>query len=112
MGGYTGNELRFQELRVNLLFVIHVNRSRVESVGGEVFGRKVSSFEARLKIVEKSGRKIVKKSRWTNRFQLFFVPNDSANGLSPLLVYLYIYIYLYFINLSRVFEFKSRFKPL
>lgn len=112
MGGYTGNELRFQELRVNLLFVIHVNRSRVESVGGEVFGRKVSSFEARLKIVEKSGRKIVKKSRWMDESipAIFLSQRFRKRIITTSCIP--VYIYLYFINLSRVFEFKSRFKPL
>lgn len=107
MGGYTGNELRFQELRVNLLFVIHVNRSRVESVGGEVFGRKVSSFEARLKIVEKSGRKIVKKSRWMNEidsshFSFPTIPQTDYHHFLYTCIYIYIFILYKFITRFRI----------
>ena len=106
MGGYNGNKLRVQELRVNLLFVIHVNRSRVESVGGEVFGRKVSSLEARLKIVEKSGRIDSKKSRWMNesipaifRSQRF---RKRIITTSCIPVYIYIFILYKFITRFRI----------
>lgn len=104
MGGYTGNKLRFQELRVNLLFVIHVNRSRVESVGGEVFGRKVSSFEARLKIVEKSGRKIVKKSRWMNESipAIFLSQRFRKRIITTSCIYIYIFILYKFITRFRI----------